>query len=705
MKGWPAFLAALLFVAVPVPSGSAQADGSVVLEDATGDVDLRVAGSPTALPAGVVDHLDLVSSAVAEDAAGFTFDLQMAAGTWTLPMDFGSWAALYFTHDDTEFRIRFIRNSFGGGIMVFALLESRPVETEDWSTLLLAGADDGVVADAGGLLSWHVDRDLLADQNGAAPFPGRVLSDFWAESGLLFADAAIQDFQGNQVADWPIYITDRMPESGHSEATVPVVFGLAQTGDARLFCEEPFRASNGEETTIVYRINATNVGERERVFQMQAVGAPTIWTVTFPVPTIVIGPGETREVPVLVRTPFQHQHGGAESFIIEMTGVDDAASVGRVEIGIRYLEVPQPAGHHDTVFLHSIATDADNPFQTAAQAAFGFGPRVYMNAEPDDPNDQRINVAGTGFVRGAEGAYGWNIYLDPALRLGLDFDLSRPFKLTVPVSGSLPYMASHLEGSLILLGKETSSGNGRGDSQRETTILASLTSDPVDLNGRTVFEITGNMLDAADLVRYDVANDLLLRLVLYTGRPNTMLPPDNPVIEPGGTLLLPLFEYHDPVDSVFATPAGPMVHVTNAKRLANPGDLIAFPLTVHDPGNAGGDYRLEIDGSKAEWARILGPDQILLDRDQVDTTVVVEVPATARDGDLVDLIFQVVNTRDASRRGLVRLVVEVDTAAEHPDDRATLDLGNEVEKSSALAWAVLSATLLVSAAWVSRRRR
>jgi uncharacterized protein (TIGR03382 family) len=704
MKQWPAV--AVLVMLVPVPLGAAQSDGAVVLEDASGDVDLEVAGSPVALPAGVADNLDLISAAVTEDPDGFTFELQMAAGTWALPFDFGSSAALYLTHHDTEFRVRFIRTSFGGGgLQVIGVLESRPVDTEDWSTILFANEGDGVVAEANGRLAWHVARDLLADQNGAAPFPGRTLGGFWAQSDLFFSDARLQDFQGNEVAQWPVFIKDRMPESGQAETTVPVLYGLAQTGDARLFSAEPFRASNGEETTIVYRINATNVGEREHVFQFKPVGAPTIWTVSFPVPTLVLAAGETREVPVLVRTPFAHQHGGAESFIVEMAGVDDVTSVGRVEIGIRYLEIPQPAGHHDTVFFHSLAAESDNPFSDVFQTAFGFGPRAYMNAEPSDPNDQIIDVPGSGFIRGNEGAYAWNVYLDPGLRLGLDFDLSRPFTLTVPISGELPYLASRLEGSLMVLGpqgqQDQGPGDGRGD-QRETTILATFASDPVDLSGRHVFEITGTILAAGDLVRYDAANDLMLRLVLYTGRPNTMLPPDNPVLEPGGTLLLPLFEYHDPIDSAFATPAGPMVHIGAAKRFANPGDLIAFPITVHDPGNAAGDYRLEVDGTKSEWARLLGADRILLEGDQVETTVIVEVPSSAKDGELADLIFQAVHAQDPTRRGLVRLVVEVDTQAEHPDDRSRIMTGDEAEDAP---WpAVLPVAALIAAIVVRRRR-
>lgn len=683
MGRWLFLLLTIALTTMSLPMAAAQDADAAVMQDPGGDVDAYVAGAPTSIPAGVVDNIDLVAAGVSEQDETFTFTLQVESleghgGLFTG----GGWQALIFTHGDTQFRLNFYHCGFcNDPTFTFGQMQTRPVGTEGWTTVHTATSDDDITADASGLMTWAIPRDMLADQSGAAPFPGRVLNEFWAESGLFFAEAGFE-FAGNDV-EWPLLVNDRMPDSGVADMVLEVVMGLAQTGDAFLHSEEPFRASNGEETTFVYRVNATNPGETEHVYQFEAVGAPVRWNVQFPVPTLVLGPGQTEMIPVLVRTPFAHQHGGAESFVMQMQAVDDPTAVGRVELGVRYLEVPQPAGHHDTVFLHSFQSEQDNPFFAVFATAFQFGPTGYMNAEPDDPNDQKINVPGRAFSFGAEGAYYWRFMLEPGLRLGLDFDLTRQLELTLPVSGTLPYPGAVLEGELILYGpeEEMTGDNGRTFIQRSEEVLAKFSSDPVELNGRHIFVVTATPTQNAELVRYDAANDLGLELVLRTGRPVTYVAQDSPAIEPGGTMVLPLFEYHDPVDEAFRTLSGPILEADTKNRVANPGDLVAFNLKARDQGNAAGDYDMQISGTHLDWASFNGPSKFYIDGDAVTTSILVDVPSDARDGDLVDLIVEAVHAEDPTRRGLVRLVVEVDTDAEHADDRNAIVRVDEVQES------------------------
>jgi hypothetical protein len=165
---------------------------------------------------------------------------------------------------------------------------------------------------------------------------------------------------------------------------------------------------------------------------------------------------------------------------------------------------------------------------------------------------------------------------------------------------------------------------------------------------------------------------------------------------------LPLFEYSDPVDEAFAALSGPVLDVVGEPaRLANAGDLLLFDVDIIDQGNAAGEYHLEITGEGAHWTSLLTTDHVRLEGGAVRATVQVDIPATATEDDRADVFLQAVHSADASRRGLVRLVVDVDESMDHPDDRlAAQQISGKVEDAPA-PWLLP----LLALAFLAARRR
>lgn len=723
MRRSSATLVIILLTISGLPMVQAQAPPVEVLSDGSGDVDFTVGGTDQTDP-GLYGYLDLEAAVIQEDEEGFTFTLTMetldgpVAGQGSMAPVY----SLYFTHSDTEFQVQFFSTCFFAcpEPQYFAQLLMRPVGNEDWTNLANSRSQGPPTVD-GSSLVWWLPRDLLADQQGAAPFPGRELTDLWAYSKARTNDFDIPDFQGGSAAEFPAEASDRMPDTGVSSQTVPITFGLTQSGDIVLTSDEPFRASNGEATTFLYTVNATNRGAEERLVQVRAAGLPSRWTVDFPIPTAVIGPGEHISVPVLLSTPFAHQHGGAESFVVEVFDPQSPSQVGRVELGIRYLEIPQPAGHHDTVFFHSAPWEADNPFEEVFLTAFAAGAgQVWMNAEETDDLDSGDPVtAQSGFFSfgtdAATSRFYWVIPLSPALRLGLDGDLDGLGDIAFEVSTPVLLPGATVTAELALIGEEDRPGRNDQNGQaynfpygfREVMPLASMSWEPVDIDSGSdhLFETQFPLLPDADFIRYDPAQNLALSIVLDAGRPDVSFSAqDTPSLEPGGRMSLPLFEYQDPVDEAFAIPSGPLLTLDGPpSRLANAGDIMLFDVTILDQGNAAGDYELEITGQSTHWAALLSSKRIKLDGDSVQAKVAIEVPATAETGDRADLFLQAVHAQDPTRRGLVRMVVDVDESRDHEDDSAeALQLMGPTEDAPAIA--VLPVVVLLGAIALARRR-
>ncbi len=700
-------LPVLLLVALMIPIPVIAQDAPALLEDPEGDVQIHIFDSTTtAAPSGLGEQADLRFLRIEEDRTDLTFTVGLASVDTAEEISLAVNVLFQFNGRDMGLRFNRFEAVMDGARAT--LYQTDPgsgfsYAVEQWPA---------IVDEAAATLAVEVPRNLIVDMQGNTPGPGTSLTGIHVTSDLnqFFSF----DGEGSTGS-----LQDKMGTDAPAE--LPILMGLEQTGHARLHAATPFRASNGEATTFVFEVEASNLGTESDIFSLKVLGAPNNWEVTTPTQNLRLEPNETQTVPVVVRTAFVHAHGKATAFVLAMHSETDPGSIGRVELGVRYPEIPQPAGHHDTLWLHSY--QAGNGVSSLSslilrEALLGSGTQdlLTMNGVENDDADDGIAVKGNWCGNPDNSSipfaplFCWPVYLAPGLEMGLDFDLSREGSISFPVHSLIP--APHrIQGQLLWQGPLENPDPARPfQTVRETIVLANLVGDWTDigLNGQAILEARIVATPEADLIEYTPGTAFLLDLQVAADRPdNFFLGPkaDKPDIMPGGSLQLPLLEYEDPVGDVFDAGGLVSLRADVQEKLVNPGKTVVFNVTVENLSPRSETYVARLVGSNEAWGSILGSTRIsMAGNGSARLSIAVTAPEDAADGDRADLLLEVASTRDLDGRGLIRLVTTVDTDAEHPDEATTAkDLNHVPNKKS--PGAPLEAVLVACAALAVLRRR
>lgn len=674
MRAWLVSLLVLVLVSVGAPV-QAQTEGPEVpvLQDARGDLQVSTENTHQAIPDSRFQSLDLVGLSVSESEDGFRLAVQLA-GLDQPPEAPGFDDAIVMVnllHNDQEYRAVFVR-AIGDQSYYFGyLLKYDPDGNRNFQRLLDIFPDP-----AKATLATTIARDELLDRSGAAPFPGRQLDGFWASTVLRTS----QGFANvNGIDPGSLYnVQDRMPDTGKGEVPLPIRLGLAQLGNAALWSREPIRASNGEQATFVFNVTAQNKGSTQELFHITARNVPADWQVLIPDSYLRIGAGESVHVPVLVSTPFTHAHGTLQKVRLEMTSEDEPGSKGQLDIGIRYFAIPQPGGHHNILSFHTTQFGSQSPLFDVFDVGFaGNSGFAYMNTLDDDPADAKVPITG-GFYGYycSQGCppevphveWRWDVYLQPSIEMGLDFDLANAGTLDVPIQAQVPIPGAVVGGQLRHLYYD----DVRGDWIQTT--IANFTAPPIDLmpGQPHVFQYTLPITPSADLLPPAKRAYLGVFLNLTAVKPSLFTGAEAPLLVPGGRMQLPLFEYRDPLQDAFSTLGAVRLVPEGAhERLVNPGKTAVFALKLHNELDEEMAFTTEIAGTHAEWARVLGsPQTVVAGRSQADVRIAVTVPATATDRDAADLIVTAKGVEREDLHGIVRLLARVDLGHTHPDEAA-----------------------------------
>lgn len=706
----PLLLLALLLVA---PAAAGQGDMAAtagppvtILEDPSGDVRAVVQGQEQTLDGSVRPSVDFTAIDIGESPLNLEFRLRIASFE-----DLGHEAEngrayrLQFDHGDRSYYVEMANAEGVRGFYLRADLYSRQGTTVGWIEQV-----DAERLDANNAFVLRVPRELIPTGLGAPPSLGTVLTNISAYSSVVASLRHPIYAEGVEIG--PFWAGDDIPDSGVGAYAVRL--GLGQTGHIHLTSDEPFRSSNGEASTFIFSVRAANRGMENDQFAIKVVGAPSGWDVRGPSERITIPASETIEFPVTVRTQFAHEHGAARSFVLELHSLTDPGAVGRVELGIRYPAVPQPAGHHSTLVFHSWDSAEDDAFAGVFAQAFGLvfvgadlSKAAFMNTDAEAGNDDHIPVDGGRCAAGLGGTvivnvtYCWRIRLSPALELGLDFDMNALGTIQVPIGALVPSQGAHVEGYIRV--RAPPAGEFEFDRAATTVAWIQPVGDvPIGPAGDVRLEGVVVPAPGGDYVPYLKGSDLELLLNVTLDRPDNFYlgPGDAPKLLPGGWMDLPLVEYEDRVQQTFG--AGGLLRLTAdsaQQRLANPGSTAVYNITIHNDGPVEDAFRLDVAGSHADWASIMTGDAVTVGAGSKQRIVVaVQVPGDALDGERSDLILQAMSASDANQRALLRLVTTVDIDATHRDD---LGLAQVDGKDSPLAPLGI---LLVGLLAVARRR-
>lgn len=683
-------LVVLASLAAALPSLAQDTAPAALLADDAGDAQFSVQGTPAGSASQIYPAVDLIGLSVGETTDAVLWTLEVAdlrAGNEETGAD-GTVYTIAFAHNGRYFELDLYHTvPILTGSLAFWSLAASDAPGGPFADIWDGDAPVDLQADTYSLV---VPREALADLDGAAPFPGRLLEGITVAASSAFSGAQVSGLSDSTVM--PQQITDAMPEAGQAPGVYAIQVGVQQTGHAHLSSPEPFRASNGEATTFVYQVEASNLGEENDTFELTVSGAPARVDLVVPVPLLVIPAGHTLTVPVLATIPFGHQHGGLDQFLVELTSQSDPGSVGRLQMGIRYLAVPQPAGHHDTVWLHM-------PPDGTTSGGLLPGTRGFMNTLDQDERAGTGNYYAAGFSgSGTSFSSFWFFPLEPGLAMGLDVDGSRAGTISIPIGGTFPLMGATLSGSLAVSASEFGS---------DGVFLAGFTTAPVDIdaNGRHTFEATLDP-DGSARVPFEPGRNLFLALELeYQAVPSLLLgqADETPYVAPGGFVQVPLNEWHDDVDDALNAVGGPVLRPLGPQeRQVNPGEALVFQAAMTNPTDQDIPVGFEVTGKNAQWATLPVQKMTLPAKGNVTVSLIVRPDAAALDGDRADLVLQVYPQEMPELRALLRLVAEVDTDSDLVDEAP---LATELTKKESPVPPLLVVAALASALAVARRRR
>lgn len=719
MRHWVVLTAALFLI--PIPAGAqegGQGDGSgQVLEDDSGDVAYESAAGTPVPASEEAKAADLVAAHVEETAQDFTFSIAFAQAPQNVLVDHTR-VFLYFTAHDVPLYVEYDIWPDPSGVYGYASLVEDAEEgwddTREWEEIVVT--DETVSA--------TFPRSALYDSKGANPFPGRAFTDFWAVAYGVTEDLDLW-LIGDDPIEFPVVAQDRMPDEGVGTVSWPIQYGLEQSGHIHLDSWDPIRTSNGEAATFIFHFNVRNDGEEPDFVSFEATGVPQGWQVTFPRPSMMVQPFDEDEhegwgrpggisVPVVVTTPFGHDHGKLATFIVEAMSKRDPSAVGRAELGIRYTAIPQPAGHHPTMYIHS------DPWQLLDHPELGQAWReietwgsglMTMNTLDDYELDQGVDIHGYKESTVPNGLFRWGIYLDPSLAMGLDFDLEGTGEIVTTIRTVAPLQDAVASGKLYHFDwcwGEVPWEMGDEEQHDGRTLLGTFqATDPADLDAQAEepYTLTFTPNEEADYIRYQQGACLAAMFQVETTTPASFFgAADAPYMKTGGTITLPLNEYSDKIEDVVAGTEVSLIPVGDQERMLNPGATALYQVKILNGLPEEGTYKLNVYGSNVEWASLPEGGTVRLDgTEEAVFPVVVRAPGDAGDDERADLIVEAVHQEDPDLRSLLRLLTVVDTEADHPDDAASAEgLGPKGKDTPGLLLPVLAGVLALA---VMMRRR
>lgn len=619
--------------------------GQVELTDAEGDVAAEVVGGVSAPDAaGAYSDYDLLALRVTEEDAGFNFELELGA-----PSPVGQALAR---------PVRVLVNVSYDGVP-YELLFWDQTEAFWLNREPFAINEPLFVQEQGSVRVVRVPRDSVLAADGSVALPGR---------SLVVQDARVT---ANGLASIPETAFVSAVDEMVGPAELLVELGGAVFSEFRLGTSTATRVSNGAETVYVYDLSVENLNSAAETVTLAAVKLPNAWSVRFPADVLPLKGGEVRTVPVLVSVPFSHQHGSYESFSIEARRLDEDVVKAELELGVRFTQIPQPAGHHPRLWLHSF-----NP-----SGANGDPGVAFMNAVSEDPLDSQYPVrSGRCAIDGQSLRHEWVVPLNPRLQIGLDFDATGNAKLVIPFQVELDVPDALLDVSLMVGAAEVAFGES-----------------PIALVGGAVTTLSMDLPveEVGDFIPFFRQSSM--ELVVGLSQPSLVpvaayCQVNAPVLAPGGELELPLFEYHDPIP---VAASGSLVSDVVAPRVA-PGSRVAIEHSLIAPEQVGVDVELRVFGRGAEWVSISASALSLRAGEARNFTVLLDVPSSATNGQVIDVIVEATN---GDFIAMHRLSTVVDDSV-----ASVVDVGFEsAQESPFLAAMVLAVGLLALA--VQRRRR
>ncbi|MGB1586686.1 MAG: hypothetical protein ACPHID_06545 [Thermoplasmatota archaeon] len=666
-----------------VPMASAVEVQSEVFVDRDGDVVLSTQDGSVnqADPTGFYSNVDVVGGGVwAEDDDTVTFFLRLDDLTEEsqVPLPFSDPDYyLYFQHGEQGYRVfvaTALENPFNGLIGRTGDLRATLDRQLDQFRYQSIAEVEAIMDTSEEIITMAVPRAALVDENQAPLARNGTLHNMHVESRSMgwFGFPMQVGGPGSQ----PMYVgipqaLDVAPDDG--TGTYKMITGsVRQKGSIFAISDDPIRWTNGEATTIGFQARLTNTASEDVSVAAHVRNPDSTWEVAFS-DRITIPAASSINHTILVSIPFSHNHGATKMFDVHYAS-DDGDHEATTLLGVHWPFVPQPAGHHDTLWFHSYQEQIDPPFDTLFQGVHGWFSAKQELEEDEGEAVVPDFVAVPGFFGSQEGRAIWFMRLEPGLRMGLDFRPGQTGSMELGFNLPVPVVDPRVE--VTLMHERPGPGfEGRGQSTIHEDLMSGIseTTDGVVSGGLSVEMELQPAADVDDIPYTQDAN-----LVLFIDLQGTFLfgtPFANqeglvPTLEPGtSSFRLPLNEYHDPTDLSFQTDAS--IQITpgeqGQERFVNPGRTVVYTFDLTFEGAGEATFEATLTGRNGDWGRIIGDTVFTADGGRT-LAVAVTAPEDARDGEQADLTLTIANRDNAAIQAGIGMLTTVTSSTDIPDE-------------------------------------
>jgi hypothetical protein len=564
-----------------------------------------------------------------------------------------------------------------------------------------------------------IPRHHLKNESGAVFGPGDVLSNLTAVAKM---QTFVESFTTLFVPQASVTVSDRAPDKGVGADYASSLGQAFNNKHVALFSRDPVRVSNGESTTFVYRVDATNNASTPITLALSVENPEAAWNVRVPA-RLRLEAGQTLSFPVILAMGFGHRHGELAYFQVRAQDTADANAHSSLNLGVFWTDTPQPAGHHDTMYFHGGATRTYPSYGFPLGIAFCDVGRFWFNpleketdpAATEEPQpacgiDTRSTDTASDYATKPTAV--WSAALAPSLLIGLDFDLGRTATAHVGISSPVAANKASFQADLRYFDPHAKPTNcERFECYGEWKTIASGRTElgPLSANSRVNPDVTLTLRPESDLLAYQAEANLGIVFTLTTDTPshppNAYLKSTAPLFHPQGSFLqLPLIEYHDPIDQTYqAVGSLGLELLSDFERPVNPAETTLFHLRLTNGGTQPQEIRVELEGLHADWAHLLNDTQLTLAPGSTKhLSLAVSAPATASSGERAELFVLAQSKDDPNIVALARLrasVVDPETL-DTPDESLQIQGGSDGAPAIGLPLILLAVALL---AWARRQ--
>ena len=654
----------VLSLASAVPSVGAQPPTTTIVSDPAGDVRVQNWAGPDAgpVPAPALDHLDLVSLWMANETA-VAIDIGVKLRRWT-PLTPGTPVDRFF---DIHFAI---------GFQNFSISMSGSCPS------------DQARVQSGRNFGYHPERPFACRPTTIDPAAATLVVHL-SKADLMnhrYVPLQIGDKITNlhAIARGYYFAYDQVPDALPGPEHVSRVGPGAQAGDLFLSAEKPIRASNGEATSLLYRLTLENAGDSDRTVLIDVENPNPEWAIRAP-QRVHVAAKSQRDLPVILSMNFSHEHGKTMVFHVHAKDATDPAHFSSTQLGVRWLDIPQPAGHHDRLWLHSRPNQANVYGSPVKLGDLGFMD-AWMNTLETDPGplvtDGEIPPNPSNVLY-ANSPGMWRVHLRPDLEIGIDPDSARGGSFEGKIRVTMPATRSSLNVTVAYCDM-TRTLAGRLSPECDYGIQVDVLWGLLDLGAfapNTVRAFTVPLTANASLekIPYQPGGELAAFIRLNADTPQDFLyaegPPDAMLVTKGSTFQLPLLEYHDPIDQDFEDVGSLRLEpLDEHMKSVNPGRTSVFRFDLTNRGIDSQRLRLLVEGVNSAWATIHGStDLSLAPNEKRMVTMRVVAPDDAQPGERAELFFVAENVDDPTIVALARVRAEVVDGVEISDEATILD--------------------------------